>query len=272
MFFALSKILGLVVQPVNFLALLGLFGLILCLTRIARAGRIIVATAILCFAVVGFSPLSSLLLRPLEDRFPRVETAAVPAPSGIIVLGGSLDEDIGLARGEPTLTEAVERLTSAVALARKYPNARLVFTGGSAGLRQTGADEARGVRELWASLGVPESQMVMEDKSRNTFENATMTRAMVDPKPGETWLLVTSAAHMPRSVGIFRKVGWDVVAYPVDYRTFGDVRDYKLSTIALDGLKRLDVALHEWFGLVAYRLTGKTDSLFPAPDPVTPPP
>ena len=190
----------------------------------------------------------------------------MPAPTGIVVLGGALDADLGLARGQPTLTEAAARLTSGVALALRYPQARLVFTGGSANLdASTAADEAGSVRDLWLSLGVPLERTTFEAKSRNTYENATMTRAIVHPKPGERWLLVSSAAHMPRSMGIFRHVGWDLTAYPVDYRTFGDARDDKPTTLALDSLRRLDTALHEWVGLVAYRITGKTDTLFPAP-------
>ena len=145
-------------------------------------------------------------------------------------------------------------------------DARLVFTGGSANLRgDASLDEARGVRDLWLALGVPPQRMTLEDRSRNTYENAVFTRDIVKPRAGERWLLVTSAAHMPRSVGIFRRAGWPVTAYPVDYRTYGDGRDAKPTTEALDAFRRLDVAMHEWVGLVAYRLTEKTDALFPAP-------
>ena len=266
MFFVVSKIAGIVLfHPLNFLLFLGFLGLVLRLTRFARVGGVVALTAAVMLLVAAFSPLSALLLRPLEDRFPQ-PPADMPAPTGIVVLGGSLDEDIGLARGQPTLTEAAARLTTGVALALRFPQARLVFTGGSASLRaSSAADEAAGVRALWLSLGMPAGRMTFEDRSRNTYENATLTRAIVQPKPGERWLLVTSAAHMPRSVGIFRHVGWDVVAYPVDYRTFGDARDAKPTTLALDALSRLDIALHEWVGLLAYRSTGKTDALFPAP-------
>ena len=121
------------------------------------------------------------------------------------------------------------------------------------------------MRALWLSLGVPAQRMTFENRSRNTYENATMTRAIVQPRPGERWLLVTSAAHMPRSMGIFRRAGWNMIAYPVDYRTFGDARDVRPTTLALDALRRIDAALHEWIGLLVYRLTGKTDSLLPAP-------
>ena len=266
MFFVVSKIAGIVFfHPLNFLLFLGLGGLLLCATRFARTGRSVAVLAAALLLVAAFSPLSALILRPLEDRFPQ-PPADMPAPTGIVVLGGALDEDLGLARGQPTLTEAAARLTSGVALALRYPRARLVFTGGSANLdSSTAADEAAGVRALWLSLGLPAGRMVFEDKSRNTYENATMTRAIVRPETGEHWLLVTSAAHMPRSIGIFRHLGWDMTAYPVDYRTFGDARDNKPTTQALESLRRLDVAMHEWIGLVAYRLTGKSDPMFPAP-------
>ncbi len=107
--------------------------------------------------------------------------------------------------------------------------------------------------------------MTFEDKSRNTWENAIFTRDLVNPKPGDTWLLVTSAWHMPRAMGIFRKAGFKVTAYPVDYLTYGNSRDLHPPRLALDEMERLENALHEWIGLVAYRLTDKTDALFPAP-------
>ena len=264
MFFVASKILGAVLEPVAFLVLLGLFGLALGVTRHARAGRRLAAGALLVFALVCFSPLSNLLLRPLENRFP-APPPDMPAPAGIVVLGGALDEGITEARGQPSLNEAAGRLTAGVVLARKYPGARLVFTGGSADLAQHGLDEARGVRALWLSLGVPEDRMTFESRSRNTYENATLTKALVQPKPGETWLLVTSAAHMPRSIGIFRAAGWPMAAYPVDYRTAGNSYDDRPTTLVIDQQRKLEVAAHEWIGLVAYRLTGRTEALFPAP-------
>lgn len=265
MFFVASKIGGILLfHPLDLLLALLAAGLLLGLSRFRRAGRALVAVAAVGMLLAAFSPLSALLLRPLEDRFPRLPDDA-PAPAGILVLGGALDEDLGAARGEPTLTEAAARLTAGVALARRYPDARLVFTGGSADLRGQGIDEARGVRRLWLALGLPATRMVFEDRSRNTDENARFARSLVAPKPGERWLLVTSAAHMPRSVGIFRHQGWAVTAAPVDYRTFGDGRDLHFTTLALDALRRLDVACHEWVGLAAYRLTGRTDTLFPAP-------
>ena len=264
MFFVVSKLLGIVFQPVNLLALAVTLAVLLLFPGSPRARRGFLGAPTTSFLGWRFSPLSSALLRVLEDRFP-LPAADMPPPTGIIVLGGAIEEEISLARGTFSMNSAASRMTTGVALALKYPAARLVFTGGSADVRQVGRDEAEGARRLWLSLGVPEARMAFESRSRNTFENAVLTRALLQPKPGETWLLVTSAWHMPRSIGIFRQAGFAVTAYPTDYRTFGDARDWKLSTNALDALQRLDTGLHEWIGLVAYALTGKTDALFPAP-------
>jgi uncharacterized SAM-binding protein YcdF (DUF218 family) len=264
MFFILSKLAWFVIAPVNFIVLSCLVGLVLWLIGFIRIGRAIASIAIVVLTVACFLPLGAALIRPLEDRFPVVPENS-PAPTGIIVLGGALDELLSETRGQPALIEGAARLTAAVTLARRYPQARLIFTGGSASLTKELPSEAMGVHKLWLDLGVPESQMSFEDRSRNTWENALFTRDLIAPKPGERWLLVTSAWHMPRSMGIFRHVGFDVTAYPVDFLTYGDARDWAVTPAVLDQLTMMTFAMHEWVGLVAYRLSGKTDALFPAP-------
>jgi uncharacterized SAM-binding protein YcdF (DUF218 family) len=264
MFFIASKLFWIVVEPLNALLLVGLAGVALVWGGAPRLGRRLACGALIAIALICYSPLSGLLLRPLEDRFPQ-PPADMPPPDGIIVLGGGLDADRSAARGQITLGDAGSRLTTAVALARRFPQARLVFSGGSASLTETGVSEAILVRRLWRELGVPETQTVFEETSRNTFENAVFTRDLLMPRPAQRWLLVTSAWHMPRSMGIFRRAGFSVVAYPTAYLTYGDARDFSFTHVATDSLTRLDDALHEWVGLVAYRLTDKTDALFPAP-------
>jgi len=264
MFFIASKFFWFVAEPVSLAIIMGVLGILLGFTRFARAGRALMAGAIVALAAGLLTPLGALLLRPLEERFPPPPTD-IPAPAGIIVLGGAMDTEKSEARGQVFLTADAARMTTGVELARRYPTARLIFTGGSAGLLGEGPAEAIGARKLWLSLGVPTERMTFEAKSRNTWENGLFTRDLVKPKPGETWLLVTSAWHMPRSVGIFRRLDFDVIPYPVAYRTFGDERDYLLPTSMIDKVIMLDYSVREWVGLLAYRLAGKTNALFPAP-------
>ena len=264
MFFFLSKTAGFLAMPSNVVALLALLGLGLVATRFRRAGVWLMGIAAVLLAIGGWSPLGNALMFPLEQRFPPWE-AARGVPDGIIVLGGAVSPGVSAGRGEPQLNEAAERVTAMVALARQYPDARLVYTGGSGGLIDNTAMEADHALALIERLGIPRARVIIERRSRNTAENASFTKALVQPKPGERWLLVTSAMHMPRSIGIFRKAGFAVEAYPVDWRTRGAAELAVPFDQVGRGLPRLDTAMHEWVGLIVYWLAGKTSELFPGP-------
>lgn len=264
MFFALSKTLGFMLLPTNFLIGVGFIGAILMATRFASLGRKLVIAAVLLLVVCGLSPLGNLLLYPLERRFPPWDPAR-GAPDGIIVLGASIEADLSAAHGTPVVRSAPDRLIAAAALAHKYPNARVVFTGGSAKLISNDAREADFAGAILESLGINKSRLIMERQSRNTQENADFSKALLAPKAGERWLLVTSAFHMPRSVGLFRKAGFTVEPYPVDWRVGKGADVWDFTNIAVDGLGRTDMAVREWIGLIAYRATGKIDELLPGP-------
>ena len=264
MFFVLSKTLGVIILPTNFLLLAGLVGALLLLTRFCVFGRKCLVSSILLLAISAFSPLGNILLYPLESRFPPWD-ASRGAPDGIIVLGGPIDTDVSVARNTPVIRSAADRIVAGVALARKYPNARVIFSGGSPNLISNDAREADYAAIIFDKLGVDPSRLIIERKSRNTLENAEFSRALANPRPGERWLLVTSAFHMPRAVGLFRKAGFPVEPYPVDWRT-GDIWSLvSFATLAPEGLVKTDFAVREWIGLIAYRLTGKTDDLLPGP-------
>jgi uncharacterized SAM-binding protein YcdF (DUF218 family) len=264
MFFPVSKIFWLIAEPVTVLVLVAGVGVALAFTRWASIGRRLSALAVLGLLIILFTPIGVALLRPLENRFPS-PPADLPAPTGIIVLGGGLEEAKSEARGQTILDGDGMRLIAGLQLGQRYPTARLIFTGGSGSLLEHAPAEATGARKFWLDLGGNADQMSFEGKSRNTWENGLFTRDIVQLKPGETWLLVTSAWHMPRSMGIFRRLGFKVIAYPVAYRTFGDNRDWGFLVAASDRILTLDLAIREWIGLLAYRLTHKTNALFPAP-------
>jgi uncharacterized SAM-binding protein YcdF (DUF218 family) len=264
LFFVLSKTLGFMLLPTNLLIGIGLLGAILMVTRFASLGRKLVIAAVLLLVICGLSPLGNLLLYPLESRFPPWD-ASRGAPDGIVVLGASIEADLSAAHGTAVVRSAPDRIIAGAALAHRYPNARIVFSGGSANLVSNDAREADFAGAIFESLGISKSRLIMERHSRNTVENAEFSKALVAPKQGERWLLVTSAFHMPRSVGLFRKAGFAVEPYPVDWRVGGPDDLFSFTNIAVDGLGRTDIAVREWIGLIAYRATGKIDELLPAP-------
>jgi uncharacterized SAM-binding protein YcdF (DUF218 family) len=264
MFFILSKILGFFALPSNFFMAVGLVGLVLLCTRFTRLASWLVVTSLVLIAIAGFSPLGNVLILPLEQRFPPWDASRGP-PDGIVVLGGAVSPDISAARGRMALDEAAERITAAAELARRYPKARIIYSGGTNALIfDEQAEAGFAVRQL-ADLGVAPERMTAEDRSRNTIENAEFSRLSAAPKPGERWLLLTSAYHMPRAMAAFRVVGFAVEAYPVDWRTRGPIDSVRPFTSLAEGLGRTDTAVHEWVGLLAYWLSGKTTALFPAP-------
>lgn len=264
MFFSLSKILGFFAYPSNVLIAIGLLGLVLLLTRFTRLASWLIVTSLVLIAVAGLSPLGNALILPLEQRFPPWDASRGP-PDGIVLLGGMISPDVSAARGAVALNEAAERITVTAELARRYPNARIVLTGGSNALIfDEGIEAVFAVRQLEA-LGVAHDRIAAEEQARNTIENAVFSRLVANPKPGERWLLVTSAYHMPRAMAVFRAAGFPVEAYPVDWRTRGPIDMVRPFASLGDGLRRTDTAVHEWAGLLAYRLTGKTADLFPAP-------
>lgn len=263
MFFVLSKTATLLLLPSNFLILLGLAGVALMMTRLKRAGTFMAATSLVLLAAAGVLPIGDLLGRPLEQRFPEWD-ASRGAPDGIVVLGGAISSDLSKDHGEPVVDDSGARIVALARLARAYPNARIVYSGGDASLSGRGPSETDFVGPLLDYFGIPRARVLLESLSRNTAENAAYTKELITPKRGERWLLVTSAQHMPRAIGCFRKVAFPVEAYPVDWRAERApnlVRDRSFAK----GIARMDTAASEWIGLLAYWLTGKTADLFPSP-------
>lgn len=260
--FVASKVFWLFARPNTFALFLAVLGVALLVAR-RRWGAWPALLGLGWYAAVLLTPLAAWLTLPLEDRFPRPEAPA--RVDGVVILGGAVETGLTEGRGIPSLNGAAERMTEAVALARRFPEARIVFTGGTGKVNPDDVTEAEVARRLWASLGLEGGRVVFEDAARNTWENATLTRAMIQPAAGETWLLVTSASHMPRSVGCFRTAGWaGVVPWPVNYSTEPGGRGW-FDTPLSQRLGQAEWAVREYVGLVAYRLLGRTDALFPKP-------
>jgi len=201
------------------------------------------AATVACGLVIGtFTPIGIALIVPLEYRFAFSLSASRAPPDGIILLGGT----------------AISGIAAVAALSQDYPKARLIFSGLSA------TDPAGESLKVFAQLGGDPTRIYMEPRARTTSEDARYAAALLKPKRSERWMLVTSAFHMPRAVGCFRVVGFQVEPYPVD---FGTSRSDPFAGFrpGSGALGYLDAAAKEWIGLIAYRLMGKTDALFPGP-------
>jgi uncharacterized SAM-binding protein YcdF (DUF218 family) len=250
MFFLISKTIGALFTLSNLLITIGVAGLILICSRYRSLGRKLLVICVAGFAAIGFFPIGNLLLWPLATRFPAWEPTS-GAPNGIVVLGGEID-----------------RVIAAAKLAHQYPKARVVYSGGNSNLIRTDDTEADVAESIFVGLGLPRDRLFLERQSRNTLENAEFSKVIAAPKPGEHWLLVTSAYHLPRSVGIFRKQGFAVEPYPIIGSRKQDWPEFlTLQSSFLERVETTDIAVREWTGLIAYRLAGRTSELLPSPNP-----
>ena len=263
MFFYLSKIFWFFIQPLNltiFLLLAGLLAAMIGRRRLAATGSVL---AFLILALSAWTSLGAMMLNPLEERFARP-----PLPErvdGIVVLGGGFEGAINLVRGGYELNSGGDRMVETAILARRFPTAKVVVSGGTGELFLDGEGDAATAPRLLTALGVTADRLILENKSRNTYENAVFTKELVTPMPGETWLLVTSAFHMPRAKALFDTAGFATIPWPVDYRTTGREGIGLFRDNPADSLQATTMAIREWIGLLAYWLSGRIDQPFPAP-------
>jgi uncharacterized SAM-binding protein YcdF (DUF218 family) len=261
---ALAKLVNFLIEPANLIAALVVVGLGLAALRRRRPATLAFGTAAVLLLGVTLTPLPEWLMRTLEDRFPPEPYTAAEL-AGAVVLGGATGSgELAAERGTYLLGEPAERLTAAAGLRHRHPDLVIVFSGFSAAIRPTGLSEGEMTRRLMADLGLPPEGFRYEERSRTTFENARYTVDAVGG--GGRWLLVTSAFHMPRAVAAFRAQGVEVVPYPVDWRAPA-VDWTRWIRSGSDRLSWARFAVKEWVGLAAYRLLGRTETLFPAPEP-----
>ena len=260
-FFLASKVIWALISPDSLIVILGVSAWIAAILKWQRVSRSVLASCALLLLLIGFFPVGEWLIAPLENRF--TTNAALPSEvDGIIVLGGAILPRLSNTWQQPEVNGSADRLINFLYLARLYPNAQLVFTGGSGAVSEQEFKEAEMAQILFDQLGLAQRAIIFESESRNTSENARHSKALVTPESDENWLLVTSAFHMPRSIGVFCQEQWIVHPYPVDhYSQNGNL--LRLNFSFSTNLSVLRRAVKEWIGLVAYRISGKTDRLLP---------
>ncbi len=262
-FFYASKFLWLLISPDHLLVMLLVVSLILFWFKFYTRAKLLLSVCVIIILIITFFPVGDWLLHPIENRFP-IKKHLPDSLDGIIVLAGAENIYISKLWDQPEFTSAAERLFAFIHLIQKYPKARYVFTGGTGSVTLQEFKSESVVRQLFKEQGVDADKIEFESESKNTYENAVYTFKQIQPQKNEQWLLITSASHMPRSMGVFNQIGWDVIPYPVDHNVRKKM-DFRLTFNFSGNLDMLKKSSKEWAGLVMYYLTGKTDHLFPSP-------
>ena len=270
--FVLSKILWWLVTPSNLLmvAFAAMSVWIGCRARSGRSpgsGVYALAGLVAIAIAIGITPVGTWPLQVLEMRFAHHATDdRLPTIAGIIVLGGAIGVEWEGDESAPAFNDAADRITAMLTLAQMRPDVPIVFTGGNGSLDPKRPSEAALLKQWLSDSGLAVANLRFEGRSRNTRENALYTRDLLQQEGigiEGRWLVVSSAFHMPRAIGVFRQVGFDPVAYPVDSR-LADWGGWSRS--ASRGWRLFDLAAHEWAGLIAYRMLGYSSELWPSPE------
>ena len=262
MFFVASKVFWGLAQPLSLSLLLLLVAVALFWWRRRRSGLAVAAAGLAVLGLSSFTSLGFAVIGPLEARFER--PAEMPAEVGtIVMLGGATVSRVSTTRGVPEMNEAGDRLSETLRLAQLYPEARILLSGGVGLMVPDSEPEAVTAQRFLQQLGIAPERLILEGDSRNTDENAALSRELLADRPGAV-VLVTSAFHMPRSVGLFRKQGIEVIAWPTDYRSTGEEGLGVDVVNPVYNLETTTAAVREWIGLVAYRMTGRIDDILPA--------
>ncbi len=262
-FFLVAKIFWLLCSPESLLVILTLSCFFLIFIKAYKKAKILSGFLFVSILMISIFPVGDWLLYPLEKRFPPAHKLSAPI-DGIIILGGSEKIFNSFVWQQVELNQHSERFFAFIKLAREFPYARHVYTGGTGDPLLQEYKGSVVAKQLFEEQGLDTSTLLFESESRNTFENAVMTKRMINPDPSERWVLITSASHMPRALGIFYKSGWQVIPYPVDHDTNPETL-FKITWNFSGNLSKLDSAVYEWMGLFVYYLTGKTSHLFPGP-------
>lgn len=256
-FFITSKLIGAFLRPDTWIIVALAIMVQALITQRRSLALWIASLTLFVLVTLAILPIGNLLLQPIERSYPA--NPPLLKVDGIIVLGGGEDIRASAFWGQMQFNEGGDRFAAGTALARRFPDAQLLFTGGSGALRDfAGASisEASVAERFFVEQGLDRERLLLEGRARNTAENASLSLALANPSADETWLLVTSAFHMPRAMRSFEAAGWpNLVAWPVDYRTarFNDDIGWDLTR----NLQTMTTAIREQIGQLAYSLTGR---------------
>jgi len=261
MFFIISKIFWIIAAPLNLLGFSTLIGLLIRFWKKALGNRILIITAWV-FVMLGFLPIGHNMLVFIERQY------NLPSPmpervDGIIVLGGAFNAHLSHQTGQIAVNSNVSRMSDFIALSKRYPDAKKVFSGGSGNFQNPNHKEADDAYNFLNMMGLNADEFIYERESRNTFENVSYSKALLNPQKGERWIVITSDFHMPRTMAIFKQLDWDVTAYPSGSKTRGEYQIWPLQLNIMNNYFKLHRSLKEIIGVGVYYLTGKSALFFP---------
>jgi uncharacterized SAM-binding protein YcdF (DUF218 family) len=262
MFIFLSKFLPLFVYPVGLVCVC--IAAALLFWKKQRVSKFLIIIALLIMFIGGNRYVANTLARSLEWQYPGLNTT--PAVDLIVVLGGATEPKLD-PRPITEISGAGDRILYAAKLYQDYPEAKILLSGGDIGfLDQSSSSPAQDMADILKMMGVPESAMILQDQSQNTYEDALYSCEKIKAGEYQNVLLVTSALHMPRSIKLFEKQGCTVIAAPTDYsitkvaweKTWHPAFEEFIINLmpSYSNLSSITKSMKEYLGMFIYHLKG----------------
>lgn len=262
--FVISKLFWIAAQPLSLAFIFTIVGLFAAILHWRRTGLACAALGAAILFLTIYTSLGAYVLQGLEARFPKPSNDP-ESVSCMIVLGGAFETEVTTSRGGIEFNQSADRFVEALRLAVAFPSARIIVSGGDGSLSGAYEGDAVASARFFETFGIEPARLIEERLSRTTYENARNLKAALAEEGLHDCLLITSAYHMPRSIGLFRANGIAVHAWPTDYRTSGNVVLGFDFTQPSSNAQLASTAMREWTGLLAYYLAGRIDTLYPAP-------
>lgn len=260
MTFYLSKVLWFMFSPFNLILISIVIGYFFNAINLKFLSKFFYIFSLSVFFISSAMPTGSYLNYMLEKNFHSPKNLP-DTIDGILILAGATNPYLTKEHNQVNLNGAVERLTESISLIKDYPNAKIIFSGGSGSLKHPDLNHASVAKNFFKNMGIDSGKIYFENKSRNTYENILFAKKIANPKKSEKWLLVTSASHLNRSLGVAKKLEWTFIPYAVDFNKPKKFT-WKFSFNLLSNLSEFQQASHEWIGLFAYYLMGRSEKTF----------
>ena len=260
MSFYLSKILWVIFNPFNLFIFFIFFSSFLSFFLKNFYYKFIVIFNIFFFLIIAVLPTGEYMIYKLEKRF---HSDFIPLTSidGVLILSGATEPFLTKEYNQIHLNGAIERLTESIGLIKKFPNAKIIFSGGSGSLYHQELKHADVAKKFFLQQNIKIDNIIFENKSKNTYENILFSKKIAEPKLNDNWILITSAFHMTRAINIAENLEWKVIPYPVDFNVPKKI-SWKPKFNFLNNINLLQLASHEWLGLVSYYIMGRTNKIY----------
>ena len=259
MAFYFSKYFWLIFNPFNLFIFIIFFALIINFFSKGFLNKILFFLIFVSFIITGVMPTGKYLIYTLEKEFH--DKIILPDKiDGILILSGASNPELTEEFNQINLSGSVERLTESIQLINQYPLAKIIFSGGSGTLKKFSLTQGEVVKMLFNNFDIDTSKIIFELNARNTYENILLSKKIANPMPSENWLLVTSAFHMSRAMNVAETLEWTFIPFAVDFKVSKNFF-WLPSLNFFENMNTFQFSSHEWIGLLAYYLMGRSNKI-----------